>query len=1244
MTKLQRRIWVSAVGLLATLIVLAGLAVGAFRIAVQLVPGYRAEVASRVESLIGSPVQIDDMDLIWRGRFPTLQLRGVEVGAQPASRLGLDELSLGFAVTRLLRGDITPERISLRGTRLQLVRENGQFLLGGLNTQSEPGQTPQQILQRLQRVGQVQWRDTHVRWTDRDAQRPSRDIVITRLDSQRESWGLDIELQLQMTDQPGSDLAVQAQLESGPWQVRGLKLQADSWQPWPELAAYFPSFPALTGQLQYLQLDTLWQAGQWQSADLQLRLKDFKPQAATRGIAQLNAQAQLQRQPSGGVRASVDLQELTTALGAWPQQNLLLRWQPHSPQRALEYSLSMEYLRLDDLQVWAHLLPAEWAQRLHALQPGGELRGMVVQSPVVGQVPQFTGELHALNLQADGKIPGVSGLSGVLSFSQGQGRIQLDSQRLQLDAPRLFAQPLHLDELSGALSWQQTDQGWKLDAPGLHYAGMNLDGVGRLQLELGEQTHMDLDLNFFCSDVLPWLAYQPLNWSPNLRNWLSGAIGGARVAAGQVRIQGNLADFPFRDRNKGQFVVDLDLEQAALKFASDWPRVDVSQARLLIDAASLRVDAGAAQLGGVKASSAMAEIADLKQSELVVEADVAGDAKTIWGVLSASGLRQHLAGLFDSLDLSGPVDGHLRLDLPLRELHNSRYAVDVALDKAALWTRFWPDPIQKIRGHIQIDDNGLRARKVQAAVAGIPVEVDLTPDQGVTRIAAKFAASAQQLPTSVPLPKWLIQRASGQADFRLDMQVGENADNLIKVHSPMLGMVLDLPRPFGKRKEQLRALDVRITPDTPGRVHISYADKLGLDLLLADSGQGVRAARLTLGGDAPPAGAPGWWVEGGLEQADFDAWLPLVQDLSQELAASSVSSQTADAFGGLVLRVDELNALGQRLPDTRLQLTQADDVWRLGLSGPRANGTLFLSTPAKAQRLHVRGEFDNMNWTRAIEVQSQDIIDPNEIPALDVSVKNFALNDIALGQFKLQLQPVKRGLRIAQATIDTQQRRELDISGLWLRDSKGSSAAMDFSMDTENFSSWLSILGYRDNLIARRGQLNGQLSWAPDPQGLNFSTLSGKLDFDFSDGQLLNIEPGAGRVLGLFSVNALPRRFFLDFSDVVNTGLAFDELSGHFELENGLASTDNLQVKGPSVRIGVRGQVDLVKREYDQVVTIYPGISSGVSLAATVLGGPVVGLVTLLAQELLDQPLDQVSQIGYHLGGSWDNPKVSRLQ
>ena len=55
-----------------------------------------------------------------------------------------------------------------------------------------------------------------------------------------------------------------------------------------------------------------------------------------------------------------------------------------------------------------------------------------------------------------------------------------------------------------------------------------------------------------------------------------------------------------------------------------------------------------------------------------------------------------------------------------------------------------------------------------------------------------------------------------------------------------------------------------------------------------------------------------------------------------------------------------------------------------------------------------------------------------------------------------------------------------------------------------------------------------------------------------------------------------------------------------------------------------------------------PDLSSGVTLAGTVFGGPAVGAILLVAQELFDKPLNQAGQVAYHLGGTWDDPIVTR--
>src|SRR3546814_18629844 len=76
---------------------------------------------------------------------------------------------------------------------------------------------------------------------------------------------------------------------------------------------------------------------------------------------------------------------------------------------------------------------------------------------------------------------------------------------------------------------------------------------------------------------------------------------------------------------------------------------------------------------------------------------------------------------------------------------------------------------------------------------------------------------------------------------------------------------------------------------------------------------------------------------------------------------------------------------------------------------------------------------------------------------------------------------------------------------------------------------------------------------------------NGRVDLEAEDGQLRAVKPGAGRVLGLLNFYALPRRLLLNFSDVVDEGLGFDHINGHFDLGGGAATTDDLTIKGHSV-------------------------------------------------------------------------------
>ena len=115
------------------------------------------------------------------------------------------------------------------------------------------------------------------------------------------------------------------------------------------------------------------------------------------------------------------------------------------------------------------------------------------------------------------------------------------------------------------------------------------------------------------------------------------------------------------------------------------------------------------------------------------------------------------------------------------------------------------------------------------------------------------------------------------------------------------------------------------------------------------------------------------------------------------------------------------------------------------------------------------------------------------------------------------------------------------------------------------------------------------------------------MQLSLDKGQIVGLKPGAGRVLGLASIAALPRRLALDFSDLTDKGLAFDTVRGDFDLRDGNAYTDNVLVKGPAAEIGLIGRVGLKNKDYDQTAVVTGNVGNSLSMPlAALVGGPVV--------------------------------------
>jgi uncharacterized protein YhdP len=203
---------------------------------------------------------------------------------------------------------------------------------------------------------------------------------------------------------------------------------------------------------------------------------------------------------------------------------------------------------------------------------------------------------------------------------------------------------------------------------------------------------------------------------------------------------------------------------------------------------------------------------------------------------------------------------------------------------------------------------------------------------------------------------------------------------------------------------------------------------------------------------------------------------------------------------------------------------------------------------------------------------------------------------------------------------------------------------LDFRLDIDDGGALLARLGHGQAMRAGQGRLEGRIDWQGSPLALDYASLAGRISLALETGQFLQAEPGMARLLGVLSLQSLPRRLLLDFRDVFNEGFAFDAISGDIAIERGIASTRNLRTRGVQALILTEGSADLARETQDLRVWVIPEINAGaVSLAYAAIN-PVVGLGAFVATWFLRDPLIEANTREFRVTGGWDAPQVDRVE
>jgi uncharacterized protein YhdP len=217
---------------------------------------------------------------------------------------------------------------------------------------------------------------------------------------------------------------------------------------------------------------------------------------------------------------------------------------------------------------------------------------------------------------------------------------------------------------------------------------------------------------------------------------------------------------------------------------------------------------------------------------------------------------------------------------------------------------------------------------------------------------------------------------------------------------------------------------------------------------------------------------------------------------------------------------------------------------------------------------------------------------------------------------------------------------ELDASGLWQAWRSQPATDVRLALKTTDTGRYLERLGYGNVLKAAPATLKGTLRWRGPPTDIDFASLNGQFHLETGKGQFLKAEPGVARLLGIVSLQALPRRIALDFRDVFSDGLGFDSIESDLVLSDGVMRTEMFFIDGPAAKVRIKGHADLGKETQDLQVKVSPPMDA--ATIGALIANPVAGLAVFLVQQLLDDPLGKLITFNYRITGTWSDPVVAK--
>ncbi len=992
---------------------------------------------------------------------------------------------------------------------------------------------------------------------------------------------------------------------------------------------------------------------------------------------------------------NLDIQNFTMKRNgsSWPVTHASFRSNSLRPDSHSSLGAKLSFLRIEDLlyvALFANGADSINTSAIRKQNPTGELRDIMisytgsdenhsdidkpgVNKPVPGEPVSvkpkvnFEANFDGITFSPRDTLPGIGNLSGAISTKGNSGSLALDSRNATLLMPELFRSPIPIDKLIAVLDWSQTDSSWRLSSENIEIKNEDLDSSIKLMLDIpinGSSPFLSLAASFKDGHGNNIARYLPYKIMPKTTlNWVGKSIKDGNVLSGNTVFHGRFADFPFK-KGEGKFELYANARNVTIDYAQQWPALKRLDLELMLLNQGLTVVAHSGKILTSDLFEVETRIENLAGNPAI--ANIIGKIKgptadKLDFLLIAPELKKNIGDHLQGVSVNGQSLLQLDLSIPLSK--DPRYKtktkgnitlVNNSINIKGTLGQIW----RNLDGRIHFTENNLTANNLTGLFFNSPAKLDILTTQHKKNALTRFKTKGTLRPKLAMqqfIPSWK-KYFQGETHWAVNLDIPHSSNTtmtkpVIRIKTQLDNIEIDMPKPFNKKAGKKINLEVNVELSKSTRtIEIQYGKSINshLEFTINDQKLSLKKGAVNINSNEknklPASGIS--VIAKNIKYFSVDHWLSIFEK-TPEFKTNDTNNKPNPLtwFSRFKTNFDELRAFNQTYHSVTFNALKTGNNWQSTVSSDELSGEIIL--PVDLTSAPISMKLDTLmlfpDDEKKIESYKIDKPDPRNWPAMIINSKRFVLDDTEYGSLLLSTSKLNSGLQMDYLELTTPINK-ITGNGSWTTDGLKHTTRVKLKSEINNIGATMASMGFADSIKKGKGTFSMDIHWPDVPSEVNPGIISGTTSLNFRNGQLLDINPGAGRIFGLLSLQSLPRRLLLDFSDVFSEGFSFDEIKGKFDLGGGDAYTSDLHLNGPAGRIQISGRVGLVDEDYDQLVTVIPDAAASVPVLTVLAGAePITAIVTWTLKNVFQSQIDKALSFQYTITGSWDNPKVVRV-